>query len=238
MSNPPIISIYGASNSGKTELVEYLLEKLTSQDYRVATIKHSRGEPDLDRSGTDSWRHFTSGAETVVISSPNKTISLSRGERPLAQIQKFLDQLGEWDLILAEGFKEEDIPKIAVGDEMTRSKTIYRYEDNREEVLNVVKEEKNLQEIVSHLEGLDCGSCGYDSCRDLAKAILSGDRTIDDCRKIPERRVQLVVNGTTVQLSKFPADLIAQTLGGLAKALKGVEGEVESLELEIENNIH
>jgi len=38
-----ILGIYGHHNSGKTELVEKLVERLTSKGYRVATIKNIQG---------------------------------------------------------------------------------------------------------------------------------------------------------------------------------------------------
>ncbi len=37
---PPVISIIGKSESGKTTLVEKLVGELKARGYRVATIKH------------------------------------------------------------------------------------------------------------------------------------------------------------------------------------------------------
>jgi len=37
---PPIVSVVGKSKSGKTTLIEKLVQELRSRGYRVATIKH------------------------------------------------------------------------------------------------------------------------------------------------------------------------------------------------------
>ena len=38
---PPVVSIVGKSKSGKTTVIERLVQELKSRGYRVATIKHA-----------------------------------------------------------------------------------------------------------------------------------------------------------------------------------------------------
>ena len=38
---PPIVSVVGKSKSGKTTLIEKLVQELKPRGYRVATIKHT-----------------------------------------------------------------------------------------------------------------------------------------------------------------------------------------------------
>jgi len=53
---PPIVSIVGRAKSGKTTLIEKLIEELKSRGYRVATIKHASQGMTFDEPDKDSWR--------------------------------------------------------------------------------------------------------------------------------------------------------------------------------------
>ncbi len=111
---PSIVSIVGRAKSGKTTLIEKLLRELTSRGYRVATVKHAPGGMSFDEPDKDSWRHLQAGSEATIVSSPDKMMLI----RPVAD-EITLDEvtriLGEdYDIILTEGFKHGDAPKIEV----------------------------------------------------------------------------------------------------------------------------
>ena len=48
--------------------------------------------------------------------------------------------------------------------------------------LPVKKSEKNIEEILELLPSFNCGSCGYNSCMDYAKAISTNKEDINKCR--------------------------------------------------------
>jgi molybdopterin-guanine dinucleotide biosynthesis adapter protein len=73
---PPIVSIVGKSKSGKTTLVEKLIQELKSRSYRVATIKHIPQEVGFDETGKDSWREIQAGSEATAVSSSDKIVLL------------------------------------------------------------------------------------------------------------------------------------------------------------------
>ncbi len=70
----PIISIVGYSDAGKTTLVEKLVPELKKKGYCVGTVKNSHHELHFDKKGKDSWRHFESGADAVVMASVDKIL--------------------------------------------------------------------------------------------------------------------------------------------------------------------
>jgi molybdopterin-guanine dinucleotide biosynthesis protein B len=109
---PPIISVVGKSESGKTTLIEKLIPELKNRGYRIGTIKHAHHNFDMDKEGKDSWRHKAAGSETVVIVSPGK-ISIVKDEdfERLEHLEKYFDGM---DLVITEGFKQEKMPKIEV----------------------------------------------------------------------------------------------------------------------------
>ena len=109
---PPIISVVGKSESGKTTLIEKLIPELKNRGYRIGTIKHAHHNFDMDKEGKDSWRHKAAGSETVVIVSHGK-LSIVKDEdfERLEHLEKYFDGM---DLVITEGFKREKMPKIEI----------------------------------------------------------------------------------------------------------------------------
>jgi molybdopterin-guanine dinucleotide biosynthesis protein B len=110
-----IISIVGRKHAGKTTLTVALASELIRRGRRVMTIKHTHHPVEVDRAGTDSWRHFHEGrAERVLLATPSQRVLFERAEDepdPMALAREHLDGA---DIILAEGFTDAPIPKIEV----------------------------------------------------------------------------------------------------------------------------
>ncbi|OLC43404.1 MAG: molybdopterin-guanine dinucleotide biosynthesis protein B [Nitrospirae bacterium 13_1_20CM_2_62_14] len=111
----PILCVVGRSNSGKTTLIERLIPELVRAGYRVATVKHAGHGFDLDTEGKDSWRHKRAGASTVIVLSRGSLAMFSDVSEQIKVEEirdRYLDH--EIDLIIAEGWKSDDYPKIVV----------------------------------------------------------------------------------------------------------------------------
>jgi molybdopterin-guanine dinucleotide biosynthesis protein B len=111
--HPPLVIIAGRSGSGKTSLLERLIPEFKKRGFRVGTIKHHPGDFDIDHPGKDSWRHKKAGAEKTVISSPTRiglVMDVDHDYRP----DELIPFLNEMDIILVEGYKEEDLPKVEI----------------------------------------------------------------------------------------------------------------------------
>ncbi|RTZ96154.1 MAG: molybdopterin-guanine dinucleotide biosynthesis protein B [Deltaproteobacteria bacterium] len=109
---PPIVSIVGKSKSGKTTLVEKLIPELKRRGYRIGTIKHAHHGFTLDQKGKDSARHRAAGADAVIVSSPH-TLAMVRNQSE-ESIESLAIFLNDMDLVIVEGFKGMDQPKIEV----------------------------------------------------------------------------------------------------------------------------
>jgi molybdopterin-guanine dinucleotide biosynthesis protein MobB len=110
-----VFGITGWKNSGKTTLTADLVQYFTAQGLRVSTIKHAHCDFDIDRPGTDSYRHRTAGAEQVLLASSRRWAlmqELRSGPEP--ELEELLPHLTPVDLVLVEGFKMGDQPKIQV----------------------------------------------------------------------------------------------------------------------------
>jgi molybdopterin-guanine dinucleotide biosynthesis protein B len=211
----PIVCIVGKSNSGKTTLIEKLVPELLRRSYRVATIKHDVHGFEVDQEGKDSWRHKRAGAHTVVISSPTK-LALIRDVDHDASLAEVRDQyIREVDLVLAEGFKKNNQPKIEV----------FRKEMHRDLLCT---NDDTLVAISSNQAfevGVPCFN--LEDIRGLADLI---EERFLRAEKTPE--VRLRVNGREIPLSPFVQKSIRGTVRGMVSSLKGCESP-QGVEIEI-----
>ena len=131
-----IIGIVGWKNTGKTFYVSEIIKKLKSKKYRIASIKHAHHEFDIDHQNTDSFIHRKSGSSQVIISSAKRWAKIYELE---GQSEKKLDELilelSEVDIVLVEGYKNENHPKIE----------IIREKENQHLFQNI----KNVKAIIS-----------------------------------------------------------------------------------------
>lgn len=107
---PPVVSILGNSDSGKTVLVERLVPRLRARGLRVAVVKHCSHGIDVDHPGKDSDRIFKSGADVLAVG-PGE--SFLRLHAPDTAPSCWLRRVPETcDVLLIEGFRETAFPKI------------------------------------------------------------------------------------------------------------------------------
>ncbi|EFM11798.1 molybdopterin-guanine dinucleotide biosynthesis protein B [Paenibacillus curdlanolyticus YK9] len=108
-NDPTVIQIVGYKNTGKTTVVCRLTELLKQGGYTVATMKHDAHDFEMDKEGTDTWRHQQAGADLTIITSPHQTAILQKRETPLEQL---IQAWGHVDFVLVEGFKTANYPKF------------------------------------------------------------------------------------------------------------------------------
>ncbi|MDD5460533.1 MAG: molybdopterin-guanine dinucleotide biosynthesis protein B [Methylococcales bacterium] len=111
----PILGFAAFSGTGKTTLLTRLIPILKAQGLRIGLIKHSHHNFQIDQPGKDSFRLREAGASPVMLISTHRRAIITeiipqREPRLDDQLQHF-DQSG-LDLILVEGFKAEQFPKI------------------------------------------------------------------------------------------------------------------------------
>jgi len=114
LEKTPIVCVVGKSGAGKTYVMERLVAELKRRDYRVATIKHDVHGFDVDKPGKDSWRHAQAGSDAVVISSPWKLALIKQVDHDFSP-SEISHLIGPgFDIVLVEGFKRSELPKIEV----------------------------------------------------------------------------------------------------------------------------
>jgi molybdopterin-guanine dinucleotide biosynthesis protein B len=109
----PVVIFAGWSGSGKTTILEKLIPLLKERTLKVGTIKHHHEDFDIDDPGKDSWRHRKAGADRSIISSPGRIgvfIDTDHDQRP----KELLPLLSGVDIVLVEGYKNENLPKVEI----------------------------------------------------------------------------------------------------------------------------
>ena len=134
-----LIAISGCKNSGKTTLITKLIPKFCEKGYKVATIKHDGHDFQGDEVGTDTYKHKQAGAYGTAIFSNNKFMIIKE-EKSIDETY-FIKLFPEADIILLEGFKASDYPKLE----------IIRKGNSSRPVCN----EKNLIGILSDLKSIE-----------------------------------------------------------------------------------
>ena len=108
------ISFVAKSGTGKTTLLEKVIAGLKSRGWRIGVIKHDAHKFDIDHPGKDSHRLTAAGADTMLISSPEK-LALVKKHTESPPLDELLNTyFRDVDLVLTEGFKKSGLPKIEV----------------------------------------------------------------------------------------------------------------------------
>ena len=100
----PAFGICGFSGSGKTTVIEKVIDILTQRGLKVGVVKHDVHGLNIDREGKDTDRFFKAGAD-VIIRGPEQCFFRAhrRGDMPLPDLLRLIGPY--YDLVLVEGHK-------------------------------------------------------------------------------------------------------------------------------------
>ena len=200
----PIVCVVGKKGAGKTYVMERLVAELKSRGHRVATVKHSAHDFNLDQEGKDSWKHAMAGSDAVVISSPKKVALIRKTEHDhtLAELSRLIGP--DFDIILAEGFKQDKARKIEVHRQETGPDLVC----GRDELLAIVTDEELEMDIPRYSPADAAGLADLIETRYL--------------KREDEEEVSLFINRAPVPLNDFVRSIISNVLFGMTSSLKRV----------------
>jgi molybdopterin-guanine dinucleotide biosynthesis protein B len=115
-----VIAAVGTSGSGKTTTLEYLIQRLSAEGYKIGSIKHIHREGfTIDKEGTNTWRYAKAGSKVIVAISPEEIAIIKKTNAALNDLDQVIELLEQeqLDMVFIEGFhkliaKRTDIPKI------------------------------------------------------------------------------------------------------------------------------
>lgn len=209
----PVISIVGKSNSGKTTLLEKLIDELVRRGYNLAIIKHTEHDFDLDQPGKDSWRLAKASGGPMILSSAHKVAFIKPTDHE-ATLEELLHLIGEdFDLVLTEGFKSGSAPKIEV-----HRKELGELVCIPEELIAIVTDEPLDVDIPQYSPG------DVEALADLIEKRASSPVDVEE--------TLLLVNDTPIPLTPFIESFVRQTLLEMVSTLSSVE-DVRSLHISL-----
>jgi molybdopterin-guanine dinucleotide biosynthesis protein MobB len=201
LTDVPIVAFSGLSGSGKTSFIEKLIPVLKSRGYRIASLKHAHHQAALV-AGKDSERYLDAGSDASLLAAPDRLIlTMPANEYPSIDAMLYL-RGDDYDIILCEGFKQADIPKIIV---------------RRQACGDLPAEPGRVIGIISDTR-LDTSIRQY-AFEDVAAIadMLESEIIIPHAN-----RINISVNHHAVPLIEFPRSIISKTILGMLTALKGV----------------
>lgn len=108
-----VFGITGWKNSGKTTLTERLVREFVARGRKISTVKHAHHGFDIDREGTDSFRHREAGAgEVAIVSGRRWALMHELADEEEPALGDILARLAPCDIVLVEGYKRETHLKI------------------------------------------------------------------------------------------------------------------------------
>ena len=135
------LSFVAKSGTGKTTLLENVITELKQRGYRIGVIKHDAHKFDIDHPGKDSYRLTAAGADTMLISSPEK-LALVKKHDVSPPVEELLSTyFYDVDLVLTEGFKMSSLPKIEVHRKERSATLLCRGEQHDSTLIAVASDE-------------------------------------------------------------------------------------------------
>jgi molybdopterin-guanine dinucleotide biosynthesis protein B len=238
------VGVIGYQNSGKTTLTRALARELTSRGCQVAVIKHLSHPLDLPGKDTAILGEVV---DQVGFISPQESGIFWTKPLSLEDAIPYL----EADVVLVEGFKaEKTFPKIVclrgrpddpdlfdglaicgVGpaDQLERL-DVPSFGGLRTPLLgrdDVGKIADLVVQKAFKLPSLDCGACGYERCYDMAREIVAGTASVEDCISL-QPSTEVSIDGRTMPMNPFISSIVRGTILGLLSPLKGFRsGKIE-----------
>jgi molybdopterin-guanine dinucleotide biosynthesis protein B len=228
-----VVGIAGYKKSGKTTLGLRLCKVLSDMGHRVGVLKHA-GE--IDFSDTDSAK-YKEHASVVSVVSPQEAEIIVKGDKTIEDMLAYFDT----DIVLVEGFKKEKtFPKIVclakdedkneLLDGLTLCTASLGGEISDFDILNDAHIEKMASMALERgfkLPSLNCGHCGYESCHDLAREIVAGRESVDQCVSL-DPPISVRLDGEPFPLNPYTSSLFRNLIVTMVSSLKGYKkGTIE-----------
>jgi molybdopterin-guanine dinucleotide biosynthesis protein B len=203
---PPVIAFVGKPDCGKTTLLEKLIPELNRRGLQVGTIKHHVHAFEMDREGKDTWRHKRAGARVVALSSPTG-LGVIRDHDHDPAVPELLDRyFPDVDLVLVEGYKHSDLPKVEVFRASVHDTPLAGRDQSWLALVSDVRPAGDLPWF------------GLDEIAALADFLVA---------RFPKPngppRATLLVDGMPIALNNFVGQFLAKAVLGMTSSLKGCQ---------------
>ena len=109
-----VMAFVAFSGTGKTTLVERLVALASKRGIAVGALKHDAHKFEIDKPGKDSHRFFAAGAVSTLIVAQDKMALVQRHTAAPEVAELIAKHFSHCRLVLVEGWKMSDLPRIEV----------------------------------------------------------------------------------------------------------------------------
>ena len=144
----PLLGFSAFSGTGKTTLLEKLIPLLVEKGLRIALVKHSHHDIELDSPTKDSYRLRKAGAHQVVLAGTHRSILFHENESVKDSLlcdQLALLKTDNLDLVLIEGYRDIAFPKIELHRQSLNKPLLYKDDSN---IIAIVCDDKLAQKLI------------------------------------------------------------------------------------------
>lgn len=220
-----VFSIVGNKDTGKTTLTTRIIKELIKRGNTVGTVKHSHHTMVMDKENTDTFKHKSAGATTVVGIGSTTFFNIDE-QIPLNRILFLIKVLNEPDYVIIEGFKDYPYPKISCSKNLTDEytiKTVNAKDLTDTEVVELTDMiTKYAYDIVDTLQTRDCG---YINTDEIAQEYIKENIKLEE-----NSEVSLAINDKNIRINPFVNDFIKSTIEGMLKSIKTDEYGIKDFE--------
>jgi molybdopterin-guanine dinucleotide biosynthesis protein B len=227
---PKAISIVGYKNSGKTSLAGSLARELENSGTSCAAVKFS--SHGFDKQDSDTGE-LSAAASPVIGIGPEESAVYWPRKMKLADLAHLA---GDRVLIVEGGKTQTTLPRIILARnekeaaELDNGLALAVWGSQSFGGLKAIHSVSELADMVLEkgflLPGLDCSTCGREDCLQLAREIVSGQASPQECAA-SHPGTEVDINGKKLALNGFLNDMVTKTILGLLSSLKGFSpGEI------------
>lgn len=149
MKGPKVLGVSGVKNSGKTSLIGKLAPLLKASGLKVSVVKHDGHSYHPEVTGTDTEVFYQAGVDGYAIFDGEKFSLTKKRKITEREIFPFFQ---DSDLIIIEGLKDSDYPKLELIRQINGRETVCK----RETVLAYITDfNMETDKPVFHLDNLE-----------------------------------------------------------------------------------
>jgi molybdopterin-guanine dinucleotide biosynthesis protein B len=201
---PPVVCVLGRDGSGKTRVIEGIARELKARGHRLATVARSAEGPALECVTKDAERYASAGSDMIVVGSPDAVTCVRLVDEEVS-LDELLWMVGEeYDLVLAEGFRESGFPKIEVHRAAVGGGLICRKDE-----LLALASDTPFDIDVPRFELEDAAGLADLIEEKVLPTVLEEDASV-------------YVDGIHLPIALFVRKMVANTVIGMLRNLKGV----------------
>ncbi len=200
---PPVLCVIGRPGSGSQTIVEGLVRELAAKGVRVATAIEANEAPAPLSTASDGY--MAAGSEMTIVRAPGCVASIRRSEDEPSLDELVWEMRDDYDLVIADGFRRSSYPKLEVHHASEGGELIC----HKNELLAIAGDKP---------EGIDVPAFAIDDFARLSELVRRRFLTQE-----PGEDATLFIDGVRLPLALFVRKIVASTVLGMVRPLKGVD---------------